>query len=442
MIGRPVALLLGLLTLALALLPLPVGAAGKKKPAETVAPPPPAPVEPKVFFKTTYRAIVEAGDYEELKTRVPDGMTVMKSEDGHSGYLLKTVPVTSEEQLIGLMGATSTAGLTDGQRGLVAAYRFSCSPAVGQYTPYFPYPAATFTIELNDTTGFDDETRFPAVQNDFWPRNGRMVWTLDGKPSAAEFTICMSPVATRGFGVDTAPQMYSIMIHELAHSLDLTAAEEGAYGKDGTHYFNERIGERAAFQEGFADYAQFALEPSLVDRYRRDLDRVKLEGENGYTTLSATDTALPAADLLRVEGVVALTLFRMSRTIPGGGRKILAAFKASNATDNTFPRFLKTYAGQNPDAVASVAAALDAETHGRLTAGELRSLLGSSPALEEYLAGRAAPADEAPGAVFAPVALPPTPVAPPQDGVTQSTTAIRQPVRLAPEDTSPFADGE
>jgi len=353
---------------------------------------------------------------------------------------MKKVRVESPAHLTRLMGGEDPSTLTNGQRGLLEAYTFALSQRVQGYSSLLPVASTGVTLELNDTTGFEDSSRYPAVVEDFWPRNSKMTWTQGEATTAAEHTIIMSPVDSLNFGAEQSKLMTSTVAHELAHSLDLTEAEPNAYGKDGCHYFNEVTKEKAAFQEGFAEFNQFLVFPEDIERYRFAMRSIKYEHPDAYQEFPPASPSVTGMDLTRVEGVNAFILYRLSQLTPDGKDRVFKAFIASNHKENSLAKFLKMFLRQNPDLATQTAIILDEETYKKLSNDELRNFLGRSEAIEEWLAARpipgmtaaataveAAPAATAPGVLVQEAPMPPTHV---KKGV--------RPVQV--KGSNPFAD--
>lgn len=351
------------------------------------ATPPPPPAER--TLAPVYRAILEVGSYSQLISRAGNGLEVRKSADGQTGYLVRAIPIESADHLVRLMGAAREGELSDGQKGLLNVYRFAHTDRIRTFLPLLPVSSGTVKLELNDTTGFEDSTRFPTVASDFWPRNSKTSWTSGNEIVRVDINIQMSPVDSSSFGQDAVKQMESTFIHEFAHSFDLAYGEADGYGPDGAHYINEVIKEKAAFIEGFAVFHQLLADPLLIPTYRWNLRNIKYEQTAGqYRDLDAKSEAVSGVDLMHVEGVQALMLYRLAKELPDGRQKIYDAFRPVNTMDKTFKTFLRELVRQNPAEAERITKIIDQESRRKLSNDQLRDYLGNSSGVNAYLTFR------------------------------------------------------
>ncbi|MBF0543724.1 MAG: hypothetical protein HQM08_04790 [Candidatus Riflebacteria bacterium] len=336
-------------------------------------------------FSVVFRTIKAIGPIEQLQSQIGSNTELVKSLDGKTGYLVRKANVENQEQLIQLMGAKSETELADGQKGLLNVYRYANNELISNFLKLLPVPTGTVQLELTDTTGFEDTSKYPTVQSDFWPRNAKTNWTLDGKISQVDIDIQMSPVNCSTSGKEATHEMESTFVHEFAHSFDLASSEPDGYGPDGTHYINETIKEKAAFLESFADFHQLLFDPTLIPTYRWNLRNIKYENASGYQELNPKNPEVSGTDLTNVEGVQALILYRLSQDIPDGRNKIYNAFKVVNDSNKTFRKFLCEFVKENPDKTELIATILDQETRRKLSNDQMEGFLGASQAAEDYI---------------------------------------------------------
>ena len=314
-------------------------------------------------------------------------------KDSNIAYDVKRTLVKSEEHLLSLMGAENKDELSDGQKALLASYQHSKSEAIQGRTKY-GYQTKLKVI-LSDTTGFDNSKDYPSVRKDFWPySHGNLIQMSSGRYNYP--------------GSDEDAK--STFVHEFAHSLDRTIKEIiHPYGKDGSHYANEMSKPRAAFVEGWAEFNEMLDSEYEAKLMKSTIKKVKIEDKKEagkYTNIKADDPSLSGADLLNVEGINAMTLYRMSQEIPNGKEKIFEAFKSSRwKIFRTLKTFTKTFAKKYPEDAEKIAQILDEETHSKLSDEKLQKYLGNSKGAQAYIAKRnEEPTEEQPEATSTEVA--------------------------------------
>lgn len=298
------------------------------------------------------------------------------SDNKNIAYDVKRVKVTSEEQLLQLMGASSEAELSDGQKALLGVYRHSKSEDVKDRMKY--NFRSNINVILSDTTGFDNPEKYPDVKSDFWPYSSGP-------------TIQMSSNRYNYAGSDVSAK--STFVHEFAHSYDRTIKEfKDAYGKDGSHFANELTKPRSAFVEGWAQFNQMLDSESKVKEMHNHCKIIKLESKTiagEYTNVDAQE--LTGADLLKVECINAVIMHRMATEIDNGKDKV---FKAFVDTRLLLFRDLKTltkkFAKNNPGDIATLGRIIDEQTLGKLSDDELTKYIGKSAEAKAFLKDRAA----------------------------------------------------
>jgi hypothetical protein len=334
-------------------------------------------------FTFTLKIIRDFGPKEQMRKKMGTNDVLQVAEDGQNAYILRKTPISNESDLIRAMG-TDERSLSDSQKGLLEAYRFSQTQVIRDLRRYHPSELSGIDVVLIDTNGFEDPTKYPTTRKEFWPKNTKLIGSR-----STQSTIQLSGVSSLGYGPETIEDMKVTWAHEYGHSLDRTRIEDDGYGPDDSHYKNEVIAERAAFAEGFAGFFESFLFPSARNRIRRSVERIRYEKTAGdYVTHSARSEEVKGLDFLRVEGVNAMLLYRISQEIDSGFDKVFAAFSKSNAWNNTMQKFLKTFAELHPADVSILAKILDEETHNKLSEQEIRQILGNGPGIERYLRQR------------------------------------------------------
>jgi len=346
--------------------------------------------EPKGWWEKTKSLVkgVEntiASGFEKLsRTYFPgEGEKRWYSEkDKTIAYKLQRTKVRDESHLLELMGVKNgdLSKLSEGQKALLAVYKHSQSQTV-QDRMTVSY-RSKIAVTLSDTTGYDDASKYPQVENDFWPcSTGRMI-----QMSSNFFNYCGSDENAK-----------STFIHEFSHSCDRTVKEFiKPYGNDGNHSCNELTHSRSAFVEGWAEFNEMLDSKSECDRMKNAIQTIKLEnatGSNGnnYTRVPATDPSLTGRDLMSVEGVVATIFYRMSSELSDGRAKVFKSFKDTNTYWRTTSSMLKDFASKNPGDAKALAAILNEETHGKLSDADLISYLGNGAGVKEFIEARKKP---------------------------------------------------
>lgn len=343
-------------------------------------------------------------------------------EDENIAYKMKRVKVKSEQHLLELMGcknASDTSRLTDGQKALVAMYRQSLSPAMTERDPYAIKDG--IKIFLTDTTGFEDEKKYPHVSADFWP-------TATGK------TILMNSKRYSYPGSETDAQ--ATFMHEYAHCMDRTWKEFiKAYGQDGTHFANEMTRPRTAWLEGFAIYNEMIEFPGEATYVQSAIQRIRVESKTdpgSYTIKPREDPGFTGMQLLNVEGINANILFRLAKELPDGKNLVFQSVAKTNYPWRSLRHVISHLTKTHPEHLGKIATIMDDETLGRLSDTELLQFIGTSAAARQFAAQR-----KNPEVVAAPV-LPPPPKTSEENEVPPSSEKIV----IDPEQAgrNPFAD--
>ncbi|MBF0410921.1 MAG: DUF4124 domain-containing protein [Candidatus Riflebacteria bacterium] len=334
-----------------------------------------------------YQCIKEFGPEEVLMKKVGPGEVLKYADDGKNAYILKKVQIKDENHLIQLMGSDSESKLTDGQRGLLETYRFSRSPEYSNFSTYFSSVDVKINLVLSDITGFEDIRKYPDVKETFWPS----IIKDSSNAKQIHSTMNISSVPYIGGGSSTGENMKKAFAHEFGHGIDMTRRESGGYGPDEDHYANEIIQPRSAFTEGFANFITIHFFPDKISYYKGVINELWKEEDKGkYKRVTVNDMEDPT-QLLQVEGVNALILADISKELPNGIGLIMQSFTRHNSSNTTMMSFLKKLVADFPVHAAVIAEILDRHTSGRLLNSEIRTILGSSPGVEGYLAKRKDP---------------------------------------------------
>ncbi len=305
--------------------------------------------------------------------------TWYSKKDPNLAYEVNRTKVTSESQLMKLMGAGSEAELTDGQKALLAVYRHSKSQAVKDRAKY--NYQSSIKVMLSDTTGFDNSSEYPNVRKDFWPYSqGNLIQMSSGRYNYP--------------GSDDDSQ--STFVHEYSHSMDRTIKEIiNPYGKDGSHYSNELTAPRAAFVEGWAEFNEMLDSEDEVRAMENSIKRVRLESKStagDYTQVKSDSPDLSGKDLMSVEGINAMILYRMATEIPDGKEKVFKAFTSTRwKLFRNLKSMSKYFARKYPEDAAKLAEIFNDETFGKLSDRELMGYVGSSDSVKNYIAQRDLP---------------------------------------------------
>lgn len=348
---------------------------------------------------TTYTAITGYGTIADVTRTAVNGESIINSADGVNAYKVRNVPVRDAQHLLALMGASNESELSDLQRGLLETYKFSQTQGFTDLGPRIPNITEKITLNLVDIAGYTDTTRFPKVKDDFWPVNSS-VYRHNGNEYVLNSEIRISGTDALGMGSDTVERMKGTYAHEFGHSLDLTVAESGAYGFDGTHYVNEKIKPQASFAEGFANFIKWLFFQDSEQEYRQALRTVKIERPDGtYDEYPFAGDQLDGENVLNVEAINTLIFAKLATELPNGRTLVLDSFQKHNHRENRMSNFLQNFLKDHPMHGSIVASILDRETKGKLSVEQIRQILGSNPGVESYIANRSTVKTEVPATI-------------------------------------------
>lgn len=347
------------------------------------------------------------GLWEENVTRVSrldeGDFRWYSSEDKNLAYDVSRVKVESEEHLLKLMGVEKESQLSNGQKALLEIYRSSKEDAIAERAQY-DYNKRIGVI-LTDSTGVD---------LDYTAANGETKTVSQGDYSRDFWSWSNGStihMATHNYtGASAAENARSTFLHEYCHSIDRTIKEIfRPYGKDGAHYASEKSKKRAAFVEGWAEYNEM-LESEKQAKYMQDsMDPIMIELSDKEGKIALEDPerrtyqaaksvyeyvspdSLTGMDLLDCEAYNANILYRIATEISDGRNKIYDAFVGTRLLLlRDLKTFLKRLCKDNPDDVAAIGKIVDEITLGKLSDKEMKKVLGSTAAVNEFLAEREA----------------------------------------------------
>ena len=301
--------------------------------------------------------------------------TWYSEKDKNMAYTVTRTKVRDEAHLLQLMGAKDSSQLTDGQKALLAAYQHSKSEAMKKRMPY--NFRSSVKIILSDTTGFEDPAMYPNVTKDFGPYSSGFMIQLNSK---------------RFNWPGSEDDAKSTLIHEFSHSMDRTVSEFiNTYGKDGSHFANEKLGKREAFLEGWAEFNEMLDSKSEYNYMKNTLEQVRIESKTkagDYSYVDPKSDKISGVDLLNVEGFNAMILYRMSSELPDGQKKVFESFVKSNVPWRNLRHLVRALVKANPGDAAAVGKIIDEVTFNKLSNNELKEFLGSSEGAAKYLDSR------------------------------------------------------
>ncbi|MFZ2961262.1 MAG: hypothetical protein WA705_30675 [Candidatus Ozemobacteraceae bacterium] len=332
----------------------------------------------KAVVKSGLNTVARVWEKEVTRNFLPgEGEKTWYSEKDHNlAYKVSRVKVRNEAHLLELMGAAGDESkLTEGQKALLEVYRHSKSQALKDRLPYSF--RSDVKVLLTDTTGFDDEKKYPNIEKDFWPYSSGFAISMN------------SNHFNYPGGYDTAK---STFIHEFSHSMDHGISEFiKPYGADGSHYTNELTKSRASFVEGWAEFNQMLDSPQDASMRKRLLKVVRVEKEDGkYDDIPIDSPKLSGEDLTHVEGLDALVLYRLSQECQNGREKVFKTFVDTNYPWRSLKTYLKGFVKNNPGDAKKAAAILDEVMVGKLSDAQMKEFLGDSAGVQGYLNARLA----------------------------------------------------
>jgi hypothetical protein len=318
-------------------------------------------------------------------------------------YAYTKVKITSEEQLLALLQKSSPDGkLSIAQEQLLASYRYSSSPnMIKRLQLAAKCGGKDVTVKLCDTSLAENDSSVPdekvaslteLIRRDFWPHSNS--WNH-------------SIVLSSGyFDNNTSDSAVSVLSHEVSHSFDRNMKEIKGYGPDGMHSINEITKPRAAFLEAWAEYNEMIDFPEIAKNARESLKTVFLEKspppkEGDKMEKFPLDSLPDGNDYFRVEGVMALVMFEMSKKM-GVDRLNQVFYEVNPPWIHPFSKmddFLKKAVSFYPEFKKDIFRILNQETFGRVPDDRMKKIFGASAETEAWLRQRVAdiPATFQPG---------------------------------------------
>lgn len=296
--------------------------------------------------------------------------TWYSKEDHNKAYTVQRVKVTTEEELLAAMGVKSEDELNNGQKAMLEVFRNSKNEAIEAEAKIGYLPK--IHVVLSDTTGYDDD---PNVRKDFWPYSSGLTINMS--------TNCYNYANSGADAVST-------LVHEFAHSLDLTFKEiKNPYGLDGSHYGNEITGKRAAFVEAWAEYNEMI---ASEDEAKAILNRSKVLCEEskevaGSYTWNIKEEDATSDQLQRSEAHLAKLLYLLSTDseIKNGKDKVYKAFTSTRWNVlRTMPTLVKKFIKQNPEDTEAVCRIVDEVFLGKLSEEEFFNFVGKNDITKAY----------------------------------------------------------
>ncbi len=300
-------------------------------------------------------------------------------------WVSEKTAVKDEKHLLELLGAADgdVRNLSNDKKSLLELFRFSKTDTMKSYLAGMGeegnlpncQPPGCVTVTLADASAFskDQVKKDYGIQlrRDFWAwSTGTGVFIGSAYDSGLSLG---NPKAT--------------LIHEFSHCVDAASRSGLEYGLDGTHFGNEKTNGQTALIEGWAEYNEMLS--FGMEALNRRLDTSLIKEESGQATGTYRYSIpgiskISGLDLLSVEAVDAVILYRLAKEIPQGQERVKAAFIATNQGNRDMAVFLRAFVAANPGYEGTVAKILDQETKGKLNRSDFTILLGSEAASDSY----------------------------------------------------------
>lgn len=298
---------------------------------------------------------------------------VRSTENVNLKYRLKSVKIKSEEDLFKVWGVKSESELNNGQKAILAAFRTAYSDAI-KYRAKYAYRKSPVQVIFTDTSKFD---HIPTVKMDFWP-----------------MSLGSIQMSTFNFNFPGSEEYARLtFIHEYAHTLDRsnpvgivreairTTITQGSalYGKDKTHYVNEKTTPRVAFLEGWAIFNEMIESEKAAKEVFNAIKSIAYEQSSGYIYKSAESQEVTVKDLLSTEGVVATILYKLAKDGFEGKDGVFKAFVTCNKKfykTCEIKDLLRSYLKLYPQDEALIVKILQEVTYNKISSDEVSALLG------------------------------------------------------------------
>ncbi|MBF0407149.1 MAG: hypothetical protein HQM10_07340 [Candidatus Riflebacteria bacterium] len=226
-------------------------------------------------------------------------------------------------------------------------------------------------VKIFDTSLVENERGKDKVLKEFWPCFSR---------NTSSITIPTAYFATKKYPG-------TVLVHELAHSVDKAVHEDNAYGPDGSHSVNEITKPIAAFKEGWAIYNAYDAFPGDYGiPFNLKEDGVKIESADKGKYDNYAGEKVTGKEILCVEGVNAKIMQQIASEY--GREKLEKAFLECNSKGTTIKNLFSSFVKLNPDSTKKVFEILDKETLGILKDSEITEILGDGKTVKSLLSAR------------------------------------------------------
>ncbi len=340
-----------------------------------------------VYERSVKVVSVESQAYKDA-AKDPNLSVRVSRSNPKQAWVSEKVAVRDEKHLLELLGAAdgNTWKLSGGQKSLLETFRFAKSDSMKSYLAGMAAegrlpncrPPGCVTVNL-DCSAFSKGK----VKKDYGIDLRKDFWALSYGTS-----IFIGSAYDSGFLSMGNPK--ATLIHEFSHCIDGATRTDLDYGLDGTHFGNEKTNGQTAFVEGWAEYNEMLSFGMEVLNRRMDTTLVKDESDEKsgkYSYSIPSLSKMSGQDLLSVEAVDAVILYRLSKEIPGGRDRVKAAFLATNTGCRDMTTFLRAFVAANPDQAQKVLKILDQETKGKLSESDFNSIIGNNDAVDQYIQG-------------------------------------------------------
>ncbi|MBF0546642.1 MAG: hypothetical protein HQM08_19505 [Candidatus Riflebacteria bacterium] len=281
---------------------------------------------------------------------------------GDNTVRIRSVDVTSEQELLSAMRVGNPDSLSDGQRGLLAAFRYAQSEEMQNRMRRGT--RTTGSVIMYDFNGFDNDPRYSFLREHgtpFWPSSyGGNVQISSGYLNTTNFE----------------SRARTLLAHETGHMIDTDSSFASDYnvdplsGRSNGHSYNETMNPSAALGEGWADFQELLAENGTTDWSGEYLAQVTTS--RGQLSVDQ----LNGPEFFQIEGYVGLLLYRLSRALPNGIDTVYTAFLSIPPRGRTMNMLFRNILNQQPFALQTLIREIDDVTRGKFSNEEMANLLG------------------------------------------------------------------
>ena len=319
-----------------------------------------------------------------------DGYYIKYSKTDGYAYKMKRTEIKTddENELLAAMGVSDKSQLKYGQKCVLEAFKAATSQdmkdrAGASYLKSVELDLYDTSYDgTNSANGYNTTTSntTPNIRKDFWPCS-----TGDKKRISVSDVRFKYMESSDPTGTDSA---YTTVFHEYGHFMDKTQMESGAYGLDGTHYFNEITKPRAAFMEGWAEYNEMIEKDSLAQMYINATKNLSIESTTeagSYTYVDPADATFE--QLLSAECYNAVLLYKLSQEL--GEDAITNAFVATRWNKKRdIKNLITSLVAQYPESATRICEIIDEVFLGKASESEFLSMVGYSENCYGYIYSR------------------------------------------------------